>query len=81
MFWVLPCDMPVLNHHIVATGDKEATARFFVELLGLPEAFRLDRFAVVRVSDDTTLDFIDKDDDFRWSAPTIGESNHPTDIH
>jgi len=27
--------MPVLNHHIVACADKEATARFFAEILGL----------------------------------------------
>jgi catechol 2,3-dioxygenase-like lactoylglutathione lyase family enzyme len=56
--------MPVLNHHIVATGDKEATARFFTELLGLEDAFQLGEFAVLRVSSDTTLDFIDSNDDF-----------------
>jgi catechol 2,3-dioxygenase-like lactoylglutathione lyase family enzyme len=56
--------MPVLNHHIVATRDKEATARFFNEVLGLDDPFRLGKFAVLRVSADTTLDFIDTEDDF-----------------
>lgn len=56
--------MPVLNHHIVATRDKEATARFFSEVLGLDDPFRLGKFAVLRVSPDTTLDFVDTDGDF-----------------
>ena len=56
--------MPVLNHHIVATRDKEATARYFTEILGLDPPVRLGEFAVLRVSPDTTLDFIDRDGDF-----------------
>lgn len=57
--------MPVLNHHIVATYDKEATARFFSEVLGLGPAVRLGKFAAMQVSGDTTLDFVDAaDDDF-----------------
>nr|WP_308197379.1 VOC family protein [Candidatus Mycolicibacterium alkanivorans] len=57
--------MPVLNHHIVATRDKEATARYFSEVLGLDEALKLGEFAVLKVSGDTTLDFRDTDaDDF-----------------
>jgi catechol 2,3-dioxygenase-like lactoylglutathione lyase family enzyme len=57
--------MAVLNHHIVATRDKEATARYFSEMLGLPEAVKLGEFAVLTVSGDTTLDFRDSEtDDF-----------------
>jgi catechol 2,3-dioxygenase-like lactoylglutathione lyase family enzyme len=55
--------MPVLNHHIVATHDKEATARYFSEILGLKEAVKLGEFAVLKVSGDTTLDFRDSDSD------------------
>jgi catechol 2,3-dioxygenase-like lactoylglutathione lyase family enzyme len=55
--------MPTLNHHIVATHDKEATARYFSEILALPEAVKLGEFAVLKVSDDTTLDFRDSDSD------------------
>jgi catechol 2,3-dioxygenase-like lactoylglutathione lyase family enzyme len=50
--------MPVLNHHIVAARDQEATAWFFADVVGLEPPFRLGEFAVVRVSADTTLDFI-----------------------
>ena len=56
--------MPVLNHHIVATHDKEDTALFFSEILGLEGAVKLGEFAVLRVSGDTTLDFVDTDGDF-----------------
>ena len=51
--------MAVLNHHIVAAHDKEQTAWFFADVLGLDAPIRLGEFAVLRVSDDTTLDFID----------------------
>jgi catechol 2,3-dioxygenase-like lactoylglutathione lyase family enzyme len=50
--------MAVLNHHIVAVHDPEATARFFMCILGLPPAVKLGEFVVLRVSGDTTLDFI-----------------------
>jgi catechol 2,3-dioxygenase-like lactoylglutathione lyase family enzyme len=53
--------MPVLNHHIVSARNKEATASYFAELLGFDEPVRLGEFAVLRVSDDTTLDFVDVD--------------------
>ena len=57
--------MAVLNHHIVATRDKEVTARYFSEILRLPEAVKLGEFAVFTVSGDTTLDFRDSEtDDF-----------------
>jgi catechol 2,3-dioxygenase-like lactoylglutathione lyase family enzyme len=53
--------MAVLNHHIVPARSKEATARFFAEILDLEQPFILGEFAVVRVSADTTLDFVDSD--------------------
>jgi catechol 2,3-dioxygenase-like lactoylglutathione lyase family enzyme len=56
--------MPVLNHHIVSAHDAEDTARFFVDVLGLDPAVRLGEFAVLKVSGDTTLDFIAAGTDF-----------------
>lgn len=56
--------MPVLNHHIVSAQDKEATARYFSEFLGLDAPFKLGEFAVLRVVGDTTLDFIDTEGEF-----------------
>jgi catechol 2,3-dioxygenase-like lactoylglutathione lyase family enzyme len=53
-----------LNHHIVAARDNEATARYFTEILGLEPAVRPGEFAVLRVSPDTTLDFVDDKGDF-----------------
>ena len=53
--------MPVLNHHIVAASDKQATSLFFANVLGLEQPVSLGPFAVLRVSPDTTLDFVDDD--------------------
>jgi catechol 2,3-dioxygenase-like lactoylglutathione lyase family enzyme len=53
--------MAVLNHHIVAARNKQATALFFAEVLGLERPVTLGEFAVLRVSGDTTLDFVDTD--------------------
>jgi catechol 2,3-dioxygenase-like lactoylglutathione lyase family enzyme len=50
-----------LNHTIVAARDKETSARFLTEMLGLPAHTLLGPFALVQVSDDTTLDFMDAD--------------------
>jgi catechol 2,3-dioxygenase-like lactoylglutathione lyase family enzyme len=50
-----------LNHTIVAARDKEAAAKFLTEILGLPAPSAVDPFAVVQVSDDTSLDYIDAD--------------------
>lgn len=55
--------MPVLNHHIVAAADKQAAALFFAEVFGLDQPVLLGEFAVLKVSTDTTLDFIDTDDE------------------
>jgi len=50
-----------LNHTIVAAHDKKAAAMFLTEILGLPAPSLLGPFAVVQVSDDTSLDYIDAD--------------------
>ena len=50
-----------LNHTIVAAHDKDSAALFLTEILGLPAPLTLDPFAVVQVSDDTSLDYIDAD--------------------
>ncbi|NWG53559.1 MAG: VOC family protein [Hydrogenophilaceae bacterium] len=47
-----------LNHTIVHARDKEATARFLTEILGLPPHRTLAHFAVVQVGD-TSLDLIE----------------------
>jgi catechol 2,3-dioxygenase-like lactoylglutathione lyase family enzyme len=55
--------MPVsLNHTIVHARDKEATARFLTEILGLEPHRRLAHFAVVQVGV-TSLDLIQTDAD------------------
>jgi catechol 2,3-dioxygenase-like lactoylglutathione lyase family enzyme len=53
----------VLNHTIVAARDRDATALYFSDVLGLKPAFELGPFAVLAVSDDTTLDILQSDDE------------------
>ena len=48
-----------LNHTIVAARDKDIAAKFLTEILGLPAPLLLGPFAVVQVSDDTSLDYHD----------------------
>jgi catechol 2,3-dioxygenase-like lactoylglutathione lyase family enzyme len=49
-----------LNHTIVAAKDKKSAAKFLTDILGLPTPPSLvGPFAVVQVSDDTSLDYID----------------------
>ena len=50
-----------LNHTIVAAHDKETAAKFLSEILGLSTPSLVGPFAAVRVSDDTSLDYIDAD--------------------
>jgi len=50
-----------LNHTIVAAHDKETAANFLTDILGLPVPSLVGPFAVVRVSEDTSLDYIDAD--------------------
>lgn len=46
-----------LNHTIVPARDKEASARFFAQIFGLPYDGPTGHFAPVRVNDTLTLDF------------------------
>jgi predicted enzyme related to lactoylglutathione lyase len=48
-----------LNHTIVPARDKEAAARFFAQIFGLPFEGAGGHFATVRVNDTLTLDFAD----------------------
>ncbi|KDN84339.1 VOC family protein [Kitasatospora cheerisanensis] len=49
--------MPVeLNHTIVAAKDRQATAAFLTELLGLPEAEVHEPFLAVQLGNRVTLD-------------------------
>ena len=47
-----------LNHTIVAARDRDASARFLADLLGLPSPSRFGPFAVVQVGD-TSLDYME----------------------
>src|SRR5579875_585905 len=49
-----------LNHTIVAATDKEASAKFLAEMLGLPAPTALGHFVGVQVGD-TSLDYLDTD--------------------
>src|SRR6478752_3659676 len=51
--------MAVLNHTIVAAHDRQESAAFMSEILGLPAPTTFGPFAVVQGSDDTSLDFIE----------------------
>jgi catechol 2,3-dioxygenase-like lactoylglutathione lyase family enzyme len=52
-----------LNHTIVWSHDKSTSARFFTEILGLPDARPFGPFLVVSVDNGVSLDFHDKDDE------------------
>jgi catechol 2,3-dioxygenase-like lactoylglutathione lyase family enzyme len=52
-----------LNHTIVAARDRQVAAEFLADILGLPAPVQVGPFAVVQVSDDTSLDFMDDDGD------------------
>lgn len=54
-----------LNHTIVPAHDKEASARFFAEIFGLEYKGLAGHFAPVRIDDNLTLDF-DNRDEFDW---------------
>jgi catechol 2,3-dioxygenase-like lactoylglutathione lyase family enzyme len=52
--------MPVqLNHTIVSVRDKHEAAKFFTEILGLPEPTTYGPFAVVELANNVSLDFAD----------------------
>ena len=49
----------MLNHTIVRCSDKQASARFLVDILGLPEPTTYGPFLVVQTDNDVSLDFAD----------------------
>jgi catechol 2,3-dioxygenase-like lactoylglutathione lyase family enzyme len=50
-----------LNHTIVAAKNKAAAANFLTEILGLSPPVALGPFAVVHLSQETSLDFVESD--------------------
>lgn len=52
-----------LNHTIVSARDKQASAEFLSEILGLPEPSAFGPFMAVQASNDVTLDFMNVGDD------------------
>jgi catechol 2,3-dioxygenase-like lactoylglutathione lyase family enzyme len=50
-----------LNHTIVRVRDKERSATFLAELLGLPAPTTFGPFRVVQVDNDVSLDFAEAD--------------------
>ncbi|GAA3530303.1 VOC family protein [Zobellella aerophila] len=52
-----------LNHTIVLSHNKETSATFFTETLGLPEAVCYGPFLVVELANGVSLDFQDTDGD------------------
>jgi catechol 2,3-dioxygenase-like lactoylglutathione lyase family enzyme len=48
-----------LNHTIVKCSDKEASARFLVDILGLEEPTRYGPFVVVQLANGVSLDYAD----------------------
>lgn len=54
---------PRLNHTIVSARDRDASALFLTEVLGLPPPLRLGPFAVVEVGEHLSLDFAEASGD------------------
>jgi catechol 2,3-dioxygenase-like lactoylglutathione lyase family enzyme len=55
--------MPELNHLIVWSKDKRASASFLAEILGVPVQPDWGHFVPVKTGNGVTLDFIDADAD------------------
>jgi catechol 2,3-dioxygenase-like lactoylglutathione lyase family enzyme len=51
-----------LNHTIVPAVDNETAARFLAGIMGVTYSGRVHHFAVVRVNEQLTLDFMTVDD-------------------
>jgi len=51
-----------LNHTIVAARDRQTSARFLADVLGLPAPTTYGPFWVVQLANDVSLDFMDDDD-------------------
>lgn len=52
-----------LNHTIVHASDKEASASFLADVLGLPSPTPFGPFMTVETANGVTLDFLDTDDE------------------
>lgn len=50
-----------LNHTIVEARDREATAKFLTEILGLPDPVPYGPFLVVQTSNEVSLDVVGAD--------------------
>jgi catechol 2,3-dioxygenase-like lactoylglutathione lyase family enzyme len=48
-----------LNHTIVHASDRQRSAQFLVQLLGLPQPAEYGPFLVVGVANDVSLDFVE----------------------
>ena len=61
--WPAACSVDLvtvqLNHTIVRVRDKQESATFLAEILGLPEPTSFGPFLVVQVANDVSLDFAD----------------------
>jgi catechol 2,3-dioxygenase-like lactoylglutathione lyase family enzyme len=54
-----------LDHTIIAARDKNASAAFFAEMLGLPAPVPVGPFVAVQIDHGLSLDFSDADGDIR----------------
>lgn len=52
------------NHHIVHAKDRDISAKFWCEILGLPSATPFGPFLVVKFANGASLDIIGTDDKF-----------------
>jgi len=53
--------MPVkLNHTIVYCSDRQASASFLADILGLPAPTRFGPFSVVEVANEVSMDFLEE---------------------
>jgi catechol 2,3-dioxygenase-like lactoylglutathione lyase family enzyme len=66
-----------LNHTIVQCRDKQRSARFLTEILGLPDPVRFGPFLVVEVDNGASLDFDESDGEIarQHYAFLIGEDD------
>jgi catechol 2,3-dioxygenase-like lactoylglutathione lyase family enzyme len=49
-----------LNHTIVHVRDKHASARFYADILGVPDPQPFSHFLVLALGNDVSLDFLDE---------------------
>lgn len=67
--------MPVeLNHTIIYCRDRDASARFLCDMLGLPSPTAYGPFAVVEVANGVSLDFLEGEVHAQHYAFLVGEA-------